>query len=296
MSKSMRVLIACALGSLIGSIIAISQEWSIFALSIKWNILVGLPVGGFIGYMMYNFRDVPVIARQVWTTMDAKSRLLIVSLKDNSVYVLRRLGASIILVSEIVILISNIAVLLWGICWFMESPFAMQVHWGIKLVMSGIVMLLIFVGMFGGVALTASVVIWAFIEQDYAELKRVIGDVSKYAYWFNPIYTFVYWIPVALCRVLKMTVMLLIRLPSKIVTISARICGAIMAIGIFTKRLFIGIHSDERLLCMTDAVIGVTIGWYFQTAILGMIVGAVFGVLNYELISKRWLKLVPIRN
>jgi hypothetical protein len=59
------------------------------------------------------------------------------------------------------------------------------------------------------------------------------------------------------------------------------------------KTCFISIHSEIRLLCMTDAILGVLAGYYSGHALIGGIVGAILGVFNYELISKRALKLVP---
>jgi uncharacterized membrane protein len=42
-----------------------------------------------------------------------------------------------------------------------------------------------------------------------------------------------------------------------------------------------------------DAVFGVIVGWKFGNPLLGAIVGGVLGVINYQLVSIRWLKLVP---
>jgi hypothetical protein len=61
----------------------------------------------------------------------------------------------------------------------------------------------------------------------------------------------------------------------------------------FGKRVFLLIHSEIRLLCMTDAMIGAMTGYFAGSALVGGIVGALVGVLNYELVSVRWLKLVP---
>ena len=64
----------------------------------------------------------------------------------------------------------------------------------------------------------------------------------------------------------------------------------------FTKHVFIEIHSEIRLLCGIDAAIGVCIGFFTGgNALIGGIAGAIFGGLNYEIISKRILHLVPIK-
>lgn len=61
----------------------------------------------------------------------------------------------------------------------------------------------------------------------------------------------------------------------------------------FTKHLFILVHSEARLICGCDAAIGATIGFFAGSPLIGGIVGAAVGVLNYEIISKRLLKLAP---
>ncbi len=56
--------------------------------------------------------------------------------------------------------------------------------------------------------------------------------------------------------------------------------------------LFFIIHSDERLLCLVDAATGAAIGgYYFGNAALGGLTGAIIGLVNYEIVSKRILKL-----
>lgn len=61
----------------------------------------------------------------------------------------------------------------------------------------------------------------------------------------------------------------------------------------FAKTVFIGIHSNRRLMCLTDAATGSVIGYLAGNALTGLCAGAAIGLLNYELVSKRILKLVP---
>lgn len=65
----------------------------------------------------------------------------------------------------------------------------------------------------------------------------------------------------------------------------------------FAKRAFVYIHSDERTLCGVDAAIGVVAGHFLGhslvAVLLGAVVGALWGVVNYEIVSVRWLKLAP---
>lgn len=64
----------------------------------------------------------------------------------------------------------------------------------------------------------------------------------------------------------------------------------------FVPGLFRLIHSDIRLLCSADAAIGTVIGYFTGSALTGALLGGLFGVLNFEILSKRILKLVPMRS
>jgi hypothetical protein len=43
---------------------------------------------------------------------------------------------------------------------------------------------------------------------------------------------------------------------------------------------------------MVDSALGAASGYYFGSAILGGVVGMILGLVNYEIVSIRWLKLV----
>jgi len=75
--------------------------------------------------------------------------------------------------------------------------------------------------------------------------------------------------------------------------------GAILVLAIFVrdflKFLFREIHSDIRLLCGTDAALGAAVGYFAGNPVIGGLAGAALGVLNYEIISVRVLKVAPRR-
>ena len=91
---------------------------------------------------------------------------------------------------------------------------------------------------------------------------------------------------------IKTIIFLIIAIPKTIIGTYKAICFC----GLFFKNVFILIHSEFRLLCGVDAAIGAVIGYFAGYVIVGLIVGGILGVLNYELISRRWLKLVPLPN
>ena len=66
-------------------------------------------------------------------------------------------------------------------------------------------------------------------------------------------------------------------------------------IGCFFARAFRYVHSERRTLCFVDAFLGAIAGFFLGSAILGAGIGAVLGVINYEIVSIRWLKIVPAK-
>ena len=78
----------------------------------------------------------------------------------------------------------------------------------------------------------------------------------------------------------------LLRIPFGIFTLVRKIAR-------FVALVFNFIHSRGRLLCGVDAAIGAAIGWYFHNPLIGALAGATIGLMNFELISVRFLKLAP---
>jgi hypothetical protein len=65
----------------------------------------------------------------------------------------------------------------------------------------------------------------------------------------------------------------------------------------FLWRVFVLIHSRERTICAVDSAVGSIIAYSFGYGLAGLLVGAtagaLLGLVNYELVSVRWLKLLP---
>ena len=78
----------------------------------------------------------------------------------------------------------------------------------------------------------------------------------------------------------------------------ATINGLRHAWNIFTRfvvGVFLYVHSQRRTICFVGAAIGAAIGYFFGSAIIGTIAGALLGIVHFEVVSVRWLKLVPSR-
>jgi uncharacterized membrane protein len=58
---------------------------------------------------------------------------------------------------------------------------------------------------------------------------------------------------------------------------------------VFGKEAFLRIHSELRLICGVDAMIGTAIGFFAGSTIIGALAGGLFGVFNYAIVTKLWL-------
>ncbi|PIR86945.1 MAG: hypothetical protein COU11_02940 [Candidatus Harrisonbacteria bacterium CG10_big_fil_rev_8_21_14_0_10_49_15] len=64
---------------------------------------------------------------------------------------------------------------------------------------------------------------------------------------------------------------------------------------IFSVTVFKLVHCRLALLVAVSSAIGVLIGAHSGQPLLGGVIGALWGAIDYEIVSKRWLKLVPAR-
>ncbi len=64
--------------------------------------------------------------------------------------------------------------------------------------------------------------------------------------------------------------------------------------GKFLWKFFKLVHSDLRFLVGVDSMVGGAVGMYFNNMLIGMIVGAGWGFINYYFVSLRILKLKPV--
>lgn len=59
----------------------------------------------------------------------------------------------------------------------------------------------------------------------------------------------------------------------------------------FLKNLFLLIHSDLRLLCGINSLIGAVVGYFSGNVLVGALAGGLLGVVDYEIVSKQILKV-----
>ncbi len=127
-------------------------------------------------------------------------------------------------------------------------------------------------------------------EQSLMETRQVALVLIKYcnpiSFFFCPLYivfTSLYYFGVALWQGFPGFIRVVIELSPFVWTA----CRQFFVNG------FIYVHSERRTLCFVDATIGASFGFGFGSAIVGAFVGAMLGLVNYEFVSVRMLKLAP---
>lgn len=89
---------------------------------------------------------------------------------------------------------------------------------------------------------------------------------------------------------------LITKIPMAVVETWKFLCFMTEVLRDFYIFLWREVHSEFRLLCAVDAAIGTAIGYYSGNAIVGAMAGAIFGVLDYEIVSIRLLKVVGAKS
>jgi hypothetical protein len=118
---------------------------------------------------------------------------------------------------------------------------------------------------------------------DYDGCMEFVKEVLKY---LNPISVFFYFPFLGMFLLVKIIVP---KIPHATIT-------AIVLSGRFIKRVYILIHSEYRSLCAVDIAFGGTIGYIAGSMITGMIFGGIFWLINYQMVTRRILRLSFSKN
>jgi hypothetical protein len=104
----------------------------------------------------------------------------------------------------------------------------------------------------------------------------------------NPISFYGYWLPRAIFVSISW-------IAKKALALVVAIFTLVVKLPRFLWKIVILVHSDLRLLCGVDAFIGAGIGYFNHNALIGTLTGGIFGVINYYLVRKMVIKVVPER-
>ena len=249
-----KVFLACALGGGIGAFFAL-QMWS----PLWW---LGMIVGGFIGYLTYEFKEVIRAVPWAWR----KATGWHPNWERWKVF-LRLLPTTAIGLPAVVAL---------PISLFLLQGYA---HGNNVKVKEGLVATLV---------LCFIIFCWLSLLFAAMDTRRIIHGFTDLSVALQEHRRF---------NVFRVYFLVLPRAVAKGVWRSPRwIARGAITIARFLRYLFILVHSEVRLLCGLDAALGAAIGYYFGHSIVGAIAGGIIGVANFEVISKRWLHLVPSRS
>lgn len=271
MTESLKIFVACFLGAGIGTLTALEINGYFW-----W---FGLLIGGFVGYISYEFRLVLRACKNAW-----KAIIGIRITKEQW----RSFGqwwiAILIALAGCISMIASYTILV-----VISLPIAQK---------SGF-----FGFIFGGLIVTGGVIAFAItsflligvIVGELAEISREeLVNVARYLIYYNPLRVCFLTIPKLLFQSTKWLYINTPKYLPKVITAIWSIMTIVVVITYrFVKHVFIEIHSDKRLLVGIDSAIGAIIGFFAGNVLIGAISGGVFGVLNYEILSKRILHLVP---
>lgn len=266
MNTEKRIALACFIGAVIGALLALQFNHYFW-----W---AGILLGGVTGYLSYEFKVVMLAVKSVsgivWREM-TQQEYNIPAIPFDKIKTVGKLVALMILVLAsfcFVLVLALLVVASWAIVilflnLFPEDPGVLS-KTGFTLAC-----------LLPGLALVSYVC--QVFHEERPDPSHVNSAMIKLA-----IKAFICLNGVAfLCFVIPRGLLWLIR----------RIPLAVNFLIWVVKRTLILIHSEIRLLCMTDAMLGAFVGYFCGNALVGGVVGAVLGVVNYKLVSVRWLKL-----
>jgi len=234
---------------------------TIVALQLHAFWWLGLLIGSFVGYLTYEAKQVVCAIKQSWKTVIG---IRIISRKQWKKFT-RMLYDSAKLILVACSIFASFIVCILPV-FLLKNPFGVALSLGLCIILS-----------------IARII----------DVTRDKDDPLTTCLHLNPIYLYLWLTPkyliIGIVWLLKLIFHVIPRTP-KFLAKTTKI------IGRFIKTVFILIHSDELLLCGIDAAIGTVIGFITGNAVVGGLAGGVFGVLNFEIISKRILHLVPAKS
>jgi uncharacterized membrane protein (UPF0136 family) len=265
--ERLKIIIALALGSFIGSLVAIEINHYFW-----W---LGLLVGGAVGYLSYEFKVVLVAVvnavgyAYVRFPGIAEIKSFVIGAALGAWIFINRIMCLALFISLFYIILNLFAN--WDRGPFTSTMQPLVIYWR---------------GMFYGVILMAMLSA-SLISLSLPGRQSVLDNFFKFTFYHLPkfiVLKIIVGVPVNIVKALIVA--------ARVTPRVARTIGRF--VKVFATRFFRLIHSDIRLLCAVDSAIGSAVGYFAGSAIIGLIAGVLFGLVNYEVVSKRVLKLVPI--
>jgi hypothetical protein len=263
MNTEKSIVIACFTGATLGALLALQLGY------FWW---VGVLVGGAAAYLSFRFREGIVAARRVWQSMTRPGAAA--ALRAGLWNMVRMTGAMVAMLcfgAAILIMIVGVAMSMAageGLGFSEQGQVRMAgeassgaQYWAV--VAGGLLLAVVLAVL--GVLLTAS------------DRKAAARNILSCFLLTPPVLPFT----------------LAIVIGSVLLPYSSKLAVRLAALGFqVSRQIFVLIHSELRVLCMTDAMIGAVAGYFCGNALIGGLIGAVCGWANYKLVSVRLLKIV----
>jgi hypothetical protein len=257
MNKTLKVGGSCGLGALFGTLIALLLS--------PWLWWVGALAGGVVAYIAYDFNEIIQVVPVAWKAVSEFNWKRF--FWDNETFFHWYVVAFTALLAITGMIFGNIYLV--G-----KVDDSAKSHW--------LMPLLSMVGSFLFLSFVIAILVECETEsQDWECRLRRARFASRY---FNPVvapFAIAIFTLIGLWWCLK-------RMP-----------GFVVLLCKFSWKLFIMVHSEMRALCFVDAFLGATFGAFYGyhshafalAAIIGAVSGALLGIVNYQIVSIRWLKL-----
>jgi hypothetical protein len=254
-SNSVMIFLSCFIGAGIGTL-----------LSINFGLLwwVGILIGGFAGYLTYDYQKVKEAIPKAWKQSKANLKL------PNLILILR-------------IILNLIGILYVGVVFFSFSFF-------VKISIFLFAFLLV-CGIFSEIISLLVAMNFYFPYQDdvndkkifnFWRLNRIVNLIDKKE---SKLFIFYLLLPLISIVMTSCYIFLFLKFLAKNTT------PYFWIVINFFKNLFILIHSDIRLLVGINCLIGGIVGYSYDSVLVGMFAGGIIGVLSYRIISLKILKL-----
>jgi hypothetical protein len=251
MKKNMQVFVACAVGAFVGALVALE-----IARYLWW---VGLLVGGLTGYLTYEVKAVGrAIKAGFYKVFDWKAPPLFWSALG-----WRLLFAALMWFALVVVVLIPLYLLsALAPRGFLVGLAVCTCMWGFTV----LPMLSLSLGAKeherkGSVALSKELCYYFALPLIvFWHIPRGLWYGSKFLFQHAP----------AICKALFV----------KFPVLLAR----------FVRFVFLAIHSERRVLCGVDAMLGAAVGYFAGSALIGAVAGGILGVINYAVITERVLK------
>jgi hypothetical protein len=253
-----KVFSASALGAGLGSLVALEV--------VAWLWWFGLLVGGLVGYLSYEWRAVVAAVPKAYRAARSwQPKPLPADVWPMFVW------STLAWMSIFANIISIVVLLVY-----------LRAGWGDGVY--GVV-----AGMsFGNLMLSPNVA-WAMAQDKYrfGQPWENAATARRVTYFsFLPL--LIFWhLPRGIWWIVR-------RIPRAVVVAAIGIGRGAVAFVRFVRHfgweVFIRIHSEVRLICGVDAMLGAGVGYFAGSAIIGAAVGGLFGIVNFALVTERWLR------